>query len=124
MVSPYARHRGLAGLVFRTRAARLGTLHELTKLVPIIADALGYHPSTIERHAIGSASVYCQYIAARRPDGLIARRRCLHIERSIMPMCGRVDKPWKDLGLIATMAQVFVGRKGRLPKIRQGACDS
>jgi hypothetical protein len=27
---------------------------ELTKLgpVPIIADALGYHPSTIERHAI------------------------------------------------------------------------
>lgn len=31
--------------VFSTRAARLGTLHELTKLgpVPIIADALGYH---------------------------------------------------------------------------------
>ena len=54
--------------VFSTRAARLGTLHELTKLgpVPIIADALGYHPSTIERHAIGSASVYFQYIAARR----------------------------------------------------------
>ncbi len=54
--------------VFSTRAARLGTLHELTKLgpVPIIADALGYHPSTIERHAIGSASVYSQYIAARR----------------------------------------------------------
>lgn len=46
--------------VFSTRAARLGTLHELIKLgpVPIIADALGYHPSTIERHAIGSASVY------------------------------------------------------------------
>jgi len=54
--------------VFSTRAARLGTLHELTKLGPvtIIADALGYHPSTIERHAIGSASVYSQYIAARR----------------------------------------------------------
>lgn len=54
--------------VFSTRAARLGTLHELTKLgpVPIIADALGYHPSTIERHAIGSASVYAQYVAARR----------------------------------------------------------
>jgi hypothetical protein len=33
--------------------------------VPIIADALGYHPSTIERHAIGSASVYSEYIAAR-----------------------------------------------------------
>lgn len=54
--------------VFGTRAARLGTLHELTKLgpVPIIADALGYHPSTIERHAVGSAAVYSQYIAARR----------------------------------------------------------
>ncbi len=54
--------------VFSTRAARLGTLHELTKLgpVPIIADALGYHPSTIERHAIGSASVYSQYVAAKR----------------------------------------------------------
>lgn len=57
--------------VFGTRAARLGTLHELTKLgpVPIIADALGYHPSTIERHAIGSASVYSQYIAAKREGG-------------------------------------------------------
>lgn len=54
--------------VFSTRAARLGTLHELTKLGPvsIVADALGYHPSTIERHAIGSASVYSQYIAAAR----------------------------------------------------------
>lgn len=33
--------------VFSTRAARLGTLHESTKLRPvsIIADALGYHPS-------------------------------------------------------------------------------
>jgi hypothetical protein len=48
--------------------ARLGTLHELTKLepMPIIADALGYHPSTIERHAIGSASTYAEYIAAAR----------------------------------------------------------
>jgi hypothetical protein len=34
--------------------------------VPIIADALGYHPTTIERHAIGSASVYSQYVAAKR----------------------------------------------------------
>lgn len=53
--------------VFSTRAARLGTLHELTKLglVPIIADALGYHPSTIERHAIGSASAYARYLAVR-----------------------------------------------------------
>src|SRR5215467_3621258 len=54
--------------VFSTRAARLGTLHELTKLgpVPIIADALGYHPSTIERHVIGLASTYAEYIAAAR----------------------------------------------------------
>jgi hypothetical protein len=54
--------------VFNTRAARLGTLNELTKLgpVPIIADALGYQPSTIERHAIESASAYAQYIAAVR----------------------------------------------------------
>lgn len=54
--------------LFSTRAARLGTLNELSKLgpVPIIADALGYHPSTIERHAIGSASVYAQYVAATR----------------------------------------------------------
>jgi len=54
--------------VFGTRAARLGTLHELTKLgpVPIIADALGYHPSTIERHAIASASTYAEYVAAAR----------------------------------------------------------
>lgn len=57
--------------VFSTRAARLGTLHELTKLgpVPIIADALGYHPSTIERHAIGSAAVYSRYIAAKHEVG-------------------------------------------------------
>lgn len=54
--------------VFSTRAVRLGTLHELTKLgpVPIIADALGYHPSTIERRATGSASTYAEYIAATR----------------------------------------------------------
>jgi integrase len=60
--------RGRLKSVFSTRAARLGTLHELTKLgpVPIIADALGYHPSTIERHAIGSASTHAQYIAAAR----------------------------------------------------------
>lgn len=46
------------------------------------------------------------------------------VARAIAPMCGRVDKPWNDLGLIATMAQVLVGRKGRLPKIRQGGCAS
>jgi hypothetical protein len=39
-----------------------------TKLgpMPIIADALGYHPSTIERHAIASASTYAEYVAAAR----------------------------------------------------------
>jgi hypothetical protein len=53
--------------LFSTQAARLGTLHELTKLTPvaIIAEALGYHPTTIERHAIASATTYAQYVAAR-----------------------------------------------------------
>ena len=54
--------------VFSVRAARLGTLQELTKLAPVavIAEALGYSPATIERHAIGSAATYAQYIAAAR----------------------------------------------------------
>lgn len=54
--------------VFATRAARLGTLHELTKLSPvaILAEALGYSPATIERHAVDSASGYARYIAAVR----------------------------------------------------------
>ena len=54
--------------IFSTRAARLGTLHELTKLAPvaIISDALGYSPATIERHATDSAAAYAQYIAAAR----------------------------------------------------------
>ncbi|MFH5879343.1 hypothetical protein [Arthrobacter sp. NA-172] len=54
--------------LFNTRAARLGTLHELTKLAPvaIIAETLGYSPTTIERHATDSAVAYAQYIAARR----------------------------------------------------------
>ncbi|HSX68603.1 hypothetical protein [Nocardioides sp.] len=60
------RHR--LKVVFGTRAARLGTLHELTKLAPvaIIAEALGYHPATIEKHATDSAVAYSQYIAAIR----------------------------------------------------------
>ncbi|WP_457967282.1 Fis family transcriptional regulator [Arthrobacter sp. D1-29] len=51
---------------FSSRAARLGTLHELTKLAPvaIIAEALGYSPATIERHAIDSSANYAQYIAS------------------------------------------------------------
>ncbi|BCW63278.1 hypothetical protein [Arthrobacter sp. StoSoilB22] len=54
--------------LFSTRAARLGTLHELTKLAPvaIIAETLGYSPTTIERHATDSAAAYAQYIAAPR----------------------------------------------------------
>ncbi|WP_240685151.1 hypothetical protein [Arthrobacter nitrophenolicus] len=51
---------------FSTRAARLGTLHELTKLAPvaIIAEALGYSPATIDRHAIDSSANYAQYVAS------------------------------------------------------------
>jgi hypothetical protein len=39
--------RGRLKDVFSTRAARLGTLHELTKLAPaaIIAEAIGYSPA-------------------------------------------------------------------------------
>lgn len=54
--------------VFSARAARLGTLHELTKLAPvaIIAEALGYSTTTIERHSIDSAASYAQYVGAVR----------------------------------------------------------
>ena len=54
--------------LFSTRAARLGTLHELTKLAPvaIIAETLGYSPTTIERHAVDSSAAYAQYMAAVR----------------------------------------------------------
>lgn len=54
--------------IFSTRAARLGTLHELTKLAPvaIIAEALGYSPKTTERHATNAASTYMRYIAAQQ----------------------------------------------------------
>lgn len=56
--------------VFSTRAARLGTLHELTKLAPvaILAEALGYSPATIECHAIDSATAYARYVEAVRTD--------------------------------------------------------
>lgn len=55
-----------------TRAARLGTLHELTKLAPvaIIAETLGYSPATIERQAVDSASAYAQYIASVRDSAM------------------------------------------------------
>lgn len=78
--------------VFSTRAARLGTLHELTKLgpVPIIADALGYHPSTIERHAIGSATMYSQYIAAKR-EMAQSIAWCSRGGCSLVPISGRLS---------------------------------
>jgi integrase len=52
--------------LFSTRAARLGTLHELTKLAPvaIIAEALGYNPKTIETHATASGADYARYVGA------------------------------------------------------------
>jgi integrase len=54
--------------VFRSRAARLGTLHELTKLAPIavLAEALDYSPGTLERHAVDSANGYARYVASVR----------------------------------------------------------
>jgi hypothetical protein len=52
--------------LFSPRAARLGTLHELTKLAPIaiIAEALGYTARTIEHHAKGAATTYAEYVAS------------------------------------------------------------
>ena len=72
--TPHGRHinparlRQRLGKQFSAKAARLGTLHELTKLAPvaILAEALGYAPSTIERHAVDSATAYGGYIAAIR----------------------------------------------------------
>jgi len=59
-------------------------------------------------------------------DGQLAAgmTQVLAVARTSCHAGGRVDKPLNDLGLIATMAQVLVGRKGRLPKIRQGGCAS
>lgn len=64
------------GRIFSTRAARLGTLHELTKLAPvaIIAETLGYSSTTIERHATDSAAAYAQYVAAVSDSVLHAER--------------------------------------------------
>lgn len=60
--------------VFGTRAARLGTLHELARLAPvaILAEALGYSPTTIERHTVDSAAAHARYVAAVRDT----RSRC------------------------------------------------
>ena len=59
------RHR--LKTLFATRAARLGTLHELSRTTSqaILAEALGYSPATIERHAVASASTYARYIGTR-----------------------------------------------------------
>ncbi|ROP66759.1 Fis family transcriptional regulator [Curtobacterium sp. PhB115] len=58
--------------VFSARAARLGALHELSKLgpVPIVAEALGYSPETIEAHRVDSGSTYAQYVGAVRRQRL------------------------------------------------------
>jgi hypothetical protein len=50
------RLRGVSG----TRAAWLGTLHELAR------EALGYSPATIERHTVDSAAAYARNVAAVR----------------------------------------------------------
>jgi hypothetical protein len=49
-----------------TRAARLGTLYELTEPAPAasIAEAPGYSPAAIERHAKESGAQYARYVAA------------------------------------------------------------
>lgn len=51
---------------FEARAARLGTLNELTKLAPvvIIADGLGYSSTTLEAHAVESGATYARYLAS------------------------------------------------------------
>ncbi|MFJ5956311.1 hypothetical protein ACIQC5_10165 [Paenarthrobacter sp. NPDC092416] len=63
--------------MFSTRAARLGTLHELTKfaLVAIIAETLGYSPTTIERHATDWAAAHAQYVATARTERQDTRRK-------------------------------------------------
>lgn len=57
------------------RAARHGNLHKLTKLAPvaIIAETLGYSPTTTERHAVDSSAAYARYMAAV-PRGLTRRQ--------------------------------------------------
>ena len=53
---------------FSTLEARLGTLHELTRIAPVavIAEVLGYNPQTIEQHANASATAYAQYVADKK----------------------------------------------------------
>lgn len=60
-----AHLRGRLKQEFSTRAAGLGTLHELSKLAPvaILAETLGYSPATIERHSRDSAAAYARYVS-------------------------------------------------------------
>ena len=53
---------------FSVRAARLGTLQEISKMEAsvIIADALGYSPAAIERHAVQASANYARYIGEIR----------------------------------------------------------
>jgi len=54
--------------VFGKRAARLGTLYWLARLAPvaILAEAVGYSPATIERHAVDFCRCVRPYVAAVR----------------------------------------------------------
>jgi len=56
--------------VFGTRAARLATLHELTKLAPvaIVAEALGYSAKTLESHATAAGANYARYVSVLVDD--------------------------------------------------------
>ena len=56
--------------IFSILEARLGTLHEITRIAPVavIAEVLGYRAQTIEQHATASATTYAQYVASKRSD--------------------------------------------------------
>lgn len=66
---------------FQARAARLGSLNEMTKLAPvtIIADGLGYASATLEAHAVESGATYARYLASVRQ---MADRAKAEIRRS------------------------------------------
>lgn len=53
---------------FASRAARLGTLHELAKTTPIaiLADGLGYSPATLERLGVEAGQNFARYVAVPR----------------------------------------------------------
>ena len=53
---------------FPARAARLGTLRELVKTTPIaiLAEGLGYSPTTLERISVTAGSTFARYVASPR----------------------------------------------------------